>query len=283
MTKDLTIKNPMEWTLAAFDNVVLGPTGEHQTAKPVPAPAKIETEDLMLALRAGWADFLACRSDVIFLCLMYPIAGAVLARFASGRGMLELAFPLICGFALVAPVLATGLYEVSRQKEAGQEVNWTTAFEAWRSPAIGSIMVFGAMLLAIFAGWLASAEWLYNMTLGYHAPATLSAFTAMVMLTAPGQLMAISGIAIGFVFALAVLAIAPITIPLMLDRHVGVVTAVSTSVRAAWTNKWVMLQWGMIIATGLALGSLPFLVGLALVVPVLGHASWHLYRALIRD
>ena len=271
--------------MAEVDRAATGRTPAAVAPPPqaVPAPSIITTADLMAALRAGYADFLACRSDVIFLCIIYPVVGGVLWAGATGSNVIHLVFPLIAGFALVAPVLATGLYEISRQREAGQPVNWVTAFDVFRTPAIGGILALGLVLLGVFIVWLLTAELIHDATLGPVAPASLAAFARVVALTGRGQLMAVLTIATGAVFALGVLSIAAISFPLMLDRHVGVVTAVSTSVRAVNANKGVMLQWGVIVTAGLVLGSLPLLVGLAIVLPILGHATWHLHRALIRD
>jgi uncharacterized membrane protein len=170
---------------------------------------------------------------------------------------------------------------MSRRHGEGEPVTWGTAFAAFRSPGIGAILVLGACLLAVFAIWLAAAELIYLATFGPGVPASFASFTHDVVFTARGRLMTIIGIDVGFLFALAVLCTTVIAFPLLLDRHVGVARAVGASIRAMATNPREMIAWGAIVAGLLVLGSLPALVGLIVVVPVLGHATWHLYRKLM--
>ncbi|MEJ0046036.1 MAG: DUF2189 domain-containing protein [Rhodospirillales bacterium] len=229
----------------------------------------------------GYADFLAFRSDVIVLCLVYPIAGSLLWRLASGHSLPQLIFPLVAGFALVGPLCATGLYEMSRRHELGEPITWASAFAAFRSPGIRSILTLGICLLVVFVAWLAAAELIYLATLGPGLPASFAALTHDVLFTTRGRLMTIIGIDVGFFFAVAVLCTTAIAFPLLLDRKVTVSQAVQASIRAALTNPREMALWGLIVAGLLVLGSAPFLVGLIVVVPVLGHGTWHLYRKLI--
>jgi uncharacterized membrane protein len=155
------VRNPLEW---AWDH--LKQTGhaveatahtmegawEDRDAAP-PTVRRISAADIGDALAKGFKDFGACRTDVIFLCLLYPIAGLIISRMAFNYGMVALIFPLIAGFALIAPLFGVGLYEISRRRERGLETSWTDAFGVARSPAIGSILVMGLLLLAIFCVW----------------------------------------------------------------------------------------------------------------------------------
>src|SRR5207249_10786738 len=115
---------------------------------------RITLADLRDALSRGVDDFYAFRTDVAFLCVIYPLVGLVLARLVFGYELLPLLFPLASGFALVGPVAAVGLYEMSRRREAGAEAGWADAFAVFRAPAFGSIVLFGLMLMAIFLLWL---------------------------------------------------------------------------------------------------------------------------------
>ncbi|HUB46412.1 MAG TPA: DUF2189 domain-containing protein [Acetobacteraceae bacterium] len=234
------------------------------------------------ALSKGLQDFAANRTDVIFLCLIYPLAGLVLARLASGYGVVPLLFPLASGFALVGPLAAVGLNEMSRRREQGTEVRWTHAFGVVRSPSIGGIAGLGLLLIAIFLLWLTAAAVIYGLTLGPKPPVSFGAFAHDVFATRAGWAMIVIGIGVGFVFALVVLAISVVSFPLLLDRDVKMETAIWTSVQVVRANPGPMAAWGFIVAAGLVIGSVPALLGLVIVLPVLGHATWHLYRQLVR-
>jgi uncharacterized membrane protein len=242
---------------------------------------RIGVGDVIDALIQGHEDFRAARTDVIFLCFLYPILGFVLAWLARGHQLLPLLFPLASGFALVGPLAAVGLNEMSRRRELGAEVNWTDAFGVLRAPSIGTIAMLGTILVVIFLAWLAVANALYLVTLGPEPPASLAAFVHDVFHTGAGWVMIIAGIAIGFVFALLVLSISVVSFPLLLDRKAGLGTAIRTSIRAVRLNPGPMAVWGLIIAAGLVLGSIPLFLGLVIVLPVLGHATWHLYRKVV--
>jgi uncharacterized membrane protein len=218
---------------------------------------------------------------VIFLCLIYPIAGLVLARVASGLDLLPLVFPLASGFALIGPIAGLGLYEMSRRRERGDEVSSLAAFDVLRSPSFGAIFAMSVLLVAIFFFWLVTANFIYDHTLGPKPPASISAFLNDVLTTNAGWTMAIVGMGVGFLYAVLVLAISVVSFPLLLDRDVGLGTAITTSVRAVWANVGVMAAWGLIVAGSLVLGSIPLFVGLVVVLPVLGHATWHLYRKIV--
>jgi uncharacterized membrane protein len=247
----------------------------------MPTVRRLGRADLTGALASGLNDFKANRSDVIFLCVIYPIVGLVLGRVASGYGMLPLLFPLASGFALVGPLAAVGLTEMSRRRERGETVSWVDAFHVLRAPSIGAIMLLGLLLVGIFLLWLVTAQVIYVATLGPAAPVSAAAFANEVLTTPAGWGLIFIGIGVGFLFAVVVLVISVVAFPLLLDRNVGIDTAVWTSVRVVAMNPGVIFAWGAIIAGLLVLGSLPLLVGLAVVLPVLGHATWHLYRRAV--
>ncbi|WP_421997788.1 DUF2189 domain-containing protein [Reyranella sp.] len=283
------VRNPIEWgwdglkgaghAIGSTATTLEGAWDAHGTAPPV--VRRIGLDDLRQALREGARDFGACRTDVVFLCLLYPIAGLVISRFAFDYGMLPLVFPLVSGFALIAPLFGVGLYEMSRRRELGIARGWADAFAVARSPAIGSILALGLVLLGLFALWLFAANLIYTVTLGPDAPVSAVAFARDAVTTPEGWTMVIAGIAVGFVFALAVLVMSVVSFPLLLDRNVGVGRAVATSVAAVRANPGPMAAWGLVIAAGLVIGAIPLLMGLAIVLPILGHATWHLYRKVV--
>lgn len=242
---------------------------------------RISNADLIDALQRGLADFNAKPSHIVFLVVIYPVVALILARFAFGYDLLPLLFPIASGFALVGPLAAIGLYELSRRRELGQEIYWTHAFGVLRSPAIGAIIRLGLILAAIFLLWLVAAELIYRAIFGAVRPDSVGAFAEQVLTTGAGLQLIIIGNLVGFLFALVVLTISVVSFPMVLDRHVGAGKAMATSVRAVLANPGPMLLWGLIVAVGLLLGSIPLFVGLCVVLPVLGHATWHLYRKLV--
>lgn len=283
------IRNPVEWgwdriTLAALNVEALGRSlrgSEESRFAPLPAVCRIKTANLRDVLVRGLGDFGAYRTDVIFLCLIYPVVGIVLGWLTFGQEMLPLLFPLASGFALVGPVAAVGLYEMSRRREQGIPITWVDAFGAISSPAFGAILVLGLVLLAIFLLWLLAANAIYAVTLGPAPPVSIAAFARDVFTTSAGWAMIVVGVGVGFIFALLVLAISVVSFPMLLDRDVGLHTAVRTSIRSVAANPGPMTVWGLIVAGALVIGSIPAFLGLIFVMPVLGHATWHLYRKVV--
>ncbi|MEI9429368.1 DUF2189 domain-containing protein [Mesorhizobium sp. Cs1299R1N3] len=246
-----------------------------------PAIRRIGVADVFDALRRGFDDFWEKPSHYVFLCLIYPVAGIVLITWSSGGNALQLVYPLMTGFALLGPFAALGLYEISRRREQQLDASWRHAFDVRKSPAMPAIAALGVMLVVLFIAWLVTARALYGHLYGNAAPASFFGFIADVLTTQRGWTLIILGNLIGFLFALVVLSTTVVAFPLLLDRDIGAYAAVETSARAVMTNPVPLLLWGLIVAVALGLGSLPLLVGLAVVLPVLGHSTWHLYRKLI--
>lgn len=281
------IRNPIEWSLdqfrvagAAAGSMGRAVAGEGEAGREIEV-RRIGLDDLRAALAAGFDDFKANRSDVVFLCIIYPILGFALAKLAVENELLPMLFPLASGFALVGPVAALGLYEMSRRREQGIHGGWPQALRVVRSPAFGKIAVLGLLLTVLFVLWIGAAALIYALTLGPEPPASLGAFIRDTLTTTAGWAMILIGFAVGFLFALVSLAIGTISFPMLLDRDVSLGTAIATSARALAANPRAMAAWGLIVALGLALGTLPAFVGLIVVMPVLGHATWHLYRRLV--
>jgi uncharacterized membrane protein len=278
------IRNPVEWgvdTIRSAGTAIERVSHAGHRRHEVPTVRNITLADLRDALSHGLDDFVAFRTDVAFLCVIYPLVGLVLARLVFGYELLPLLFPLASGFALIGPVAAVGLYEMSRRREAGAEVSWADAFEVVHAPSLGAILLFGGLLLAIFVVWLYTAIGIYDLTLGPDHPTSLSAFIHDLLATDAGWALIGVGIGVGFVFAIIVLAISVVSVPLLLDRDVGLSMAIGTSLRAVAANPGPMAVWGFIVAAGLAIGSIPLFLGLIVVMPVLGHATWHLYRRVV--
>jgi len=284
-----TIKNPIEYTGAQIANVAhaLGSLGhsvhhiQDTIHSPAPAVRKIGISDLKDALAKGFEDFEAYRTDVIFLCAVYAVVGLGLARLAFGMDMLPLIFPLASGFALIGPLAAIGLYEMSRMRERGEKATWANVAEIGRAPAAGGILMLGLLLVGIFLLWQFAAWEIYRYTLGPAEPVSISAFLHNVFFTQAGWALIAIGVSVGLLFAVLAMSISLVSFPLLLDRDVGLDTAIATSVRAVRANPIPAVAWGLIVAVGLVAGSIPLFVGLVIVVPVLGHATWHLYRKIV--
>jgi uncharacterized membrane protein len=247
----------------------------------IPEVRQIGLSDLTGSLRDGWRDFWAKPSHLAFLGLIYPLAGAAIGVWSSGNNAWPLLFPLISGFALIGPIAALPIYEMSRLQEQGTDTTWRSALKVFRSPAMPSIAAVGVGLMLLFTLWLMVAQFLYETIFGPGSPPTFIAFLNEIFATPEGQMLMVWGNLIGLGFAIVALASAVVTIPLLLDRDVGAAVAVQTSMRAVIANPIPMAIWGLIVAALLVVGSLPLLVGLAIVVPLLGHATWHLYRRVV--
>jgi uncharacterized membrane protein len=246
-----------------------------------PAIRRITPNDLLQALAEGLDDFLAMPSHAVFLCVIYPLIGLWLISLTSGYSLVPLAFPLAAGFALIGPFAAIGLYELSRRREAGLDTGSGHAFDVLRSPSLGAIVLLGLLLMAIFLVWLAVARAIYVGNFGYAAPASVGQFIDDVFTTPAGWRLIVVGTGVGFLFAALVLIISAVSFPLLLDRDVGAAVALFTSIRVVIANPVTMALWGLIVAALLVAGSLPLFLGLTVVMPVLGHATWHLYRKAV--
>jgi uncharacterized membrane protein len=246
-----------------------------------PVIRTIGLPELHRALQRGWEDFKAVPSHAIILCIIYPVLGLMLARAVHGYSVLPLLFPLAAGFALLGPFAALGLYEMSRRRERGEPATAWDALEVVRSPSFGAMLGLGVLLLALFVTWVATAQAIYIAAFGYAGATGVSNFAERVLTTPQGWWLIVVGCGVGFLFALLALCISVVSFPLMLDRHAGAGDAMVTSLRAVARNPVPMAAWGLIVAVLLVAGSLPAFLGLAVVIPLLGHATWHLYRETI--
>ena len=266
--------------MASTFHVYFGPAAFHAPIE----VRKLAPNDCFSALREGLDDFLATPTHPAFVGVFYALAGIVLAALTSLGSALHLIFPLAAGFSLLGPFFAVGLYELSRRREAGRTATWKDAFAVFRSPALPSVIALGFFLLVLFGLWISAAQFLYTSLYGPKAPAAVLPFLGDALATSRGWTLTIVGGLVGFCFAALALCVSVVSFPLMLDRDVGLAPAVVASVRLARENPGPVALWGALVAAALAAGSVPLFVGLAVVMPVLGHATWRLYRrAVVRD
>ena len=251
------------------------------TTGAVPAIRTLQVADLRASLAAGWADFRAAPTQLFFLCVLYPVAALVFGRMATGDRLFPLLYPVASGFALVGPLAAVGLYEISRRRERGQEAGWRHVFDVLREPGFASVAALGVALVVLFVLWLGVAQALYGLTLGQAPFASMQDFGSLLFGTDAGWTLIVLGNLAGLVFAVIALTTSIFSIPIALDRATPPMEAIRISVAAVARNPGVLALWGVIVGVLLFLGSLPAFIGLAVVMPVLGHATWHLYRRAI--
>lgn len=252
-----------------------------EPVRELPQVRSIGPMDLKYALTKGLEDFRAMPTHVIFLSLIYPVIGLTIGRATIGYEVVPLLYPLAAGFALIGPFAGIGLYELSRRREQGLDTAWRHAFDVVHSPSFGPIMALGGLLLVLFGVWIAVAHAIYVANFGGRQPIELIAFIRRVLTTPEGHSLIVVGNLVGCLFAIVAFSLSVVSFPLLLDRNVGLAAAIVTSVKAVLKNPVTMILWGLIVVFGLVVGSLPFFLGLAVVMPVLGHSTWHLYRCVV--
>lgn len=255
------------------------------TATAQPVVRKIGLRDIADALLAGIEDFAAKPTHLYFLGIIYPVVtlGAFLVVF--NYDLLPLVFPIVSGSLILGPILTVAMCEISRKREFGEDISSASSGNFLRNPAAKDIVMLGGLLVSLFFFWLTMAMTIYDMTLGDPwqtvAPRSGEEFFTRLVFTPEGWTLIAIGNVVGFFFAATALCIAAVSFPLLLHRHVSIGTAIMTSIRAVRANPVMMIVWGGFVALALVVSAAPFLVGLAVCIPVLGHATWHLYRRLV--
>ena len=247
-----------------------------------PTIRRIDETDLRWALAEGWKDFREKRGDLLVLALLYPLVGYAAAAAAFDDDLLPMFFPLVAGLTILGPAVATGFYVIARRREAGLEASWRHFFDPLRrGRGRTALAILTGGLIVLFFVWLLSASLIYSAVMGAAPPAGLSGFLSQLFTTPKGWTVILIGNLVGFAFAVVTLILSLVTFPMVIDKPVDPLTAIETSIRAVAANPRVTASWGLRVAVLLALGSLPAFIGLAVVLPVLGYATWHLYTCLI--
>jgi cytochrome c oxidase subunit II len=290
-----TIRNPVEWLSDELREVARGfgqagrsvrRTSEHLVS-PQLAIRQISVGDLKDVLIKGFDDFGAYRTDIIFLIVIYPIISLVIIAASFNYQLIPLLFPLASGSVIMGPFVGVFLYEMSRRRELNFERHhednhsWANALSVISSRNVAAILLLGTLLAGLYLLWLGAAWWLYRAINGPQPLYSVGRFVQDLFLTQAGWWLIGLGCGLGFLFAALTLVITVVSFPLLLDREVGIATAVATSIRAAWANPVPIAAWGLIVGGGLVIGAIPLFIGLVIVMPVLCHATWHLYRKLV--
>jgi len=240
---------------------------------------RIDVERPWQWLAAGWRDLMAAPIVSVLYGGVFVLGGLILTFLLWSLDWLYLLLPIGAGFLLLAPVLATGLYEVSRRLERGERPSLLEAFQAWEKRP-GSLAVMGLVLMFFFLTWIRIAFLIFALFFG---PESLNwtSFVQMLFFSTDGMPFLIVGTIVGGVFAVLAFALSAVSIPLILDRDVGALAAMATSVSAVLVNWRVMLGWAALIALFGAAGLVSFYIGLGVTLPLIGYATWHAYRDLV--
>ena len=251
---------------------------------------RIRFDDIRWALKQGWEDFLGLRGDLLFVGLIYPFVGLIAILVSLNQSLLPLLFPLAAGISLLGPLVAAGFYEMARRRELGQDIGWRHFFDVFTGPAAGPLLALGLVLAGLFVLWLAAAMSIYQMffvdpNLGWRSPGPAGAFIQMLFTTPQGWALILVGNLVGLGFAILALIVSVASFPMVVDQpEAGAATAIETSIRVSLRNPVQIFTWGLIVAGLLVIGSIPLFIGLAVVLPVLGYATWHLYtRTVVRE
>lgn len=249
-------------------------------ARADPPVHPIDVDDISAALAAGLRDFQAAPAFGLLVGAVYVIAGNLLVWAAVVSDLLFLVYPLAAGFVLVAPFAATGVYEASRRLEAGEKVG--VAVLVGRVPPHARRELAHMALVTLFGMivWIYAAGFVFALFFGLR-PIDLGDIVTAILTTPRGIAFLMTGNLVGAVIAVTVFSVSVISYPLLVDRDRDFVTAMITSIRAVAAAPLPMLGWGIFVATLLALAILPMFLGLLVVLPWLGHASWHLYRRAV--
>jgi uncharacterized membrane protein len=249
---------------------------------PIPDPRAATPDDLRAALAAGWRDFRAAPAFGLFFAAVFVAGGWFLTWALAVAGEVWWTIPATLGFPLIGPFVAVGLYEVSRRRERGEPLSWGRVLGVAFRQKDRQIPIVAAVIVVFFLFWNFVGHTIFALFLGLR-PSLRFASPWEMVLSADGLTMLAFGTLVGAGFALVLFATQVLSLPMLLDREVDFVSAMIASVAAVRASPAVMLGWGALIAAALFLAMLPAFLGLLLVLPLFGHASWHLYRRLVPE
>ena len=251
-------------------------------ASALPGPARLTAGAIGRVLKAGFGDFMKAPLFGLFFSTIYVAGGLIIWMVYKASGQEWWLIPVIVGFPLLAPFAAIGLYEVSRRIEAGEPLNWPAVLGVVFAQKDRQIPSMAMVILLMFMFWVFVAHTIFALFMGLQAMTNVTSSFA-VLFEGNGPAMLAVGSLIGAGFAAVLFSITVVGLPLLLDREVDFISAIIVSFQAVIANIGTMIIWGLVIAVMLAIGMAPMFLGLFIILPVLGHATWHMYRELTTD
>lgn len=245
-----------------------------------PRIQKIAWRDIRASIGEGVADFRKAPSFGLFFSLVYVLGGIIIYLQLAVWGQIWWIIPVALGFPVLGPFLAVGLYEVSRRIEANEPVEWSSVLGVvyrQRDRQVPSMAVWAIM---VFLAWMYLAHLIFALFFGLSAITQFDSSFSFLFST-EGLLMTVIGSGVGAALSLALFSTTVIGLPLVLDREIDVISAMIASVSAVKANPGPLIGWGVLAGASILVAMIPLFLGLFLVLPVLGHATWRLYRRVV--
>ena len=249
-------------------------------ASEIPEINQITTADLFDVLKSGWNDYKRAPAVGFFFSAFYVLGGYIILSVLLLAGEIWWVMPLTVGFPLLAPFAAVGFYATSCLIEHDEKIQWSRVLTCAISERKRQIPWVGAIIVMWFLLYMLISHAIFAITMGLTALTNITNSFSLFF-TPEGIVMLIAEIGVGAAFAFALFSITLVSLPLLLEREVDFVTGILTSVKAVIANFKVLIVWAFMIAVIMFAAMLPFLLGLFIAMPVLGHATWHLYRKLL--
>lgn len=237
--------------------------------------------DLREGLLQGLSDFARAPFLGLFFAAIFVVIGLMVVLSLTAWDIPWLIYPFAIGFPLIGPFAAVGLYEISRQFEQGKEPSWREVFGVIWQQRRRELGWMAFVMLFVFWVWMYQVRLLMALFLGRLSFSSFEGFVSVTFTTTEGVIFLLVGHLVGAGLALLLFSITVVSMPLLLDRDIDVVTAMITSVRAVAASPFVMLGWGITVTLAVIAGCLPFFLGLLIVLPILGHSTWHIYRRVV--
>lgn len=254
------------------------------TVQPFPTMPRVNAVslgDLRGSLLRGLGDFARAPMFGLFFAAIFVVIGLMVVLSLTAWHMPWLIYPFAIGFPLIGPFAAVGLYQVSREFEQGRRPTWRGVFSVIWQQRRRELGWMAFVVLFVFWVWMYQVRLLMALMLGQLSFSSFEGFVSATLTTNEGLVFLFVGHLVGGALALLLFSITVVSMPLLLERDIDVVTAMITSIKAVATSPVVMLGWGLVVTAAVVAGCLPFFLGLLIVLPVLGHTTWHIYRKAV--
>jgi uncharacterized membrane protein len=249
----------------------------------IPEVRAVSVADIRASLAEGISDFIRAPAFGFFFGGIFALGGICITLALTAWDRPWLIYPFAIGFPLIGPFAAVGLYEVSRRLESGRPLAWSAVLSVLWAQRRRELSWMAFVVLFVFWIWMYQVRLWMALILGRMSFATFEKFLTVLFTTWQGWTFLIVVHLVGGALALIMFSLTVISIPLLMQRDIDFVTAMLTSIRAVLASPLVMLGWGAIVTLAVIVACLPFFLGLLLVLPILGHATWHLYRRAVVD